>query len=161
MHKGTNLVKGFGLGRYFILFACLCLLGGACAEVSQQQGAVEGMVTPAYRFDDVPTPPDFDYLQDRSFVFESTNLRIASLAYEGKMPLSQVLDFYKNTMPQYEWKLVSVCEYRGALLSFSKEGWNALVSAARSGAKTIVYINVSPTFEEALSIEDTTPDLSE
>jgi hypothetical protein len=156
MHKKNGLFKGFDLSRVFILWVCLFLMGGACAEVSQQEETVEGMVTPAYRFDDVPTPPGFDYLQDGSFVFESSNLRIASLAYEGKMPVSQVLDFFKNTMPQYEWKLVSICEYRGALLSFAKEGWNALVSVVKSGSNTLVYINVSPTLEEPLSI-DTTP----
>ena len=94
----------------------------------------------SYKFEDLPIPPGFVLNKHESFIYESSNSRAGILIYNGEGDLDEVVNFFKENMPQYEWNLLSSYEYKGVLLNFSKEGWNTI-------------INIKPKNEHKLEIE--------
>ena len=88
---------------------------------------VKKTVQTSYRFDDIPIPPGMNFNRRASFVYETKNTKTGLLIYEGKGEMERLADFYKQQMPNYEWKLLSSFELQNVMLVFVKEGWISVI----------------------------------
>ncbi len=84
-------------------------------------------ITTSYRFDDIPLPPGMTLNRKESFVYETRATRTGLLVYEGKGEMERLANFFKQQMPNYEWRLVSNFELHNVMLTFIKEGWSSVI----------------------------------
>lgn len=84
-------------------------------------------VATTYRFDDIPLPAGMTLNRKESFVYETRTTRTGLLVYEGKGEMERLTNFFKQQMPNYEWRLVSNFELHNVMLTFIKEGWSSVI----------------------------------
>jgi hypothetical protein len=62
-----------------------------------------------------------------SFVYETKEIRTGFLIYEGKGEIERLTKFFKQQMPNYQWRLLSSFELHNVMLTFIKEGWCSII----------------------------------
>ena len=103
--------------------------GAAGGEALADVPPVESVFPPAAaaRFDDIPIPEGLKMVHERSFVFESGDLQIAFLIYEGRMAPEDAAQFFVDTLPRAGWTLHDVLEYNDITIKFDQPDRNLLV----------------------------------
>jgi hypothetical protein len=91
---------------------------------------------PTYRFEDLPVPSTMNLTRTESYIFEAGKLRAAIMVYEGKDDPVELVKYYRDNMPQHNWRLVSVFEHEEVNLIFRKPGWNCAISIAKRAMQT-------------------------
>ena len=125
----------------FVLSGCVTMSGRG-AKVTNMSKGLE--VSALLKFDDIPVPNGFNFLAVDSFAFQTKNVRVGLLKYEGKANPDEVVQFYKEQMPLYNWKTVNIIEYERRILNFEKDGQSAVITIDGKGNRTSLVIAVSP-----------------
>jgi hypothetical protein len=86
----------------------------------------------------------FRSLPHGSYSFESSNVRVGVLKYQGKADAEQVVNFYKEQMPMYNWFLLNAVEYGDRILNFDRENETCIVNLQPRGNNVIVTISLGP-----------------
>lgn len=110
----------------------------------QLQVAVDG------RFDDIPIPAGFRLDTANSFAFQNDYTRVGLLRYAGGTKASEVVDFYKEQMPLYNWVLINVVEYDRSLLNFEKDRQSCIITCEGTMTKTTLSITIGPKSESSV-----------
>ncbi len=84
-------------------------------------------IATSYRFDDIPLPSGMALNRKESFVYETMTTRTGLLVYEGKGEMERFANFFKDQMPNYQWRLLSNFELHNVMLTFIKEGWSSVI----------------------------------
>lgn len=140
------------LSKDYLILSTLCLLLAAlfygCAGVQRQDTPLknEALLEPqaAMKFSDIPVPVGFQPLLEDSYAFESSGVRVAILKYRGKAKIDQVVNFYKDQMPLYNWDLLNVIEYGEHLLNFEREQETCIVNLTPKGNNITITISLGP-----------------
>jgi hypothetical protein len=74
----------------------------------------------ASRFDDIPVPEGLTMKHANSFMFESGQLQIAYLIYEGRMMPEDAAQFFLDALPNANWTLVNVLQYNDITITLRK-----------------------------------------
>ncbi|MFC1508601.1 hypothetical protein ACFL60_02815 [Candidatus Omnitrophota bacterium] len=143
-----NKKKFLVLGSYFLM---LVLLGG-CTVTSYESGLygkgassdISLDVAAMLRFDDVPVPSGFKVLEGESFAFQNDVTRVALLRYVGGKPIDQVVLFYKDQMPMYNWNPINIIEYERRVLNYEKDNESCIVTVESKGRKSVIIVAISP-----------------
>ena len=109
-----------------------------------QGEAVPLEVSGVLRFDDIPVPYGFQILQEDSFTFENERARVGLLKYRGKSSPDQVVAFYREQMPLYNWEMLNVIEFGQRLLNFEKDEQTCIITVNPERSKMLVTIAISP-----------------
>lgn len=97
------------------------------------------------RFVDVPVPVGFKLLANDSFAFESSGVRIGVLKYQGKANPDQVVAFYKEQMPMYNWNLLNIIEYGNRMLNFDRDTETCIVNLLPKSNNAVIFtVSVGP-----------------
>ncbi len=96
------------------------------------------------KFSDIPVPSGFKLLPEDSYAFESVNLRVAVLKYQGKASPDQVVDFYKEQMLMYNWNLLNIIEYGQRLMNFDRDTETCIITLEPKGSGTLITISIGP-----------------
>ena len=81
----------------------------------------------SYRFEDIPLPPGMNLNRRESFIYETKATKAGLLVYEGKGQMERLANFFKQQMPNYQWRMVSNFELNNVMLIFIKEGWSSVI----------------------------------
>jgi len=134
----------------FLSIIC-CLLSTAligCTTVSNSKEPTNpGSLSPQaiLKFSDVPVPVGLKSLPEQSYSFESSGVRVGVLKYQGKNNPDQIVNFYKEQMPMYNWNLVNIVEYGQRLLNFERENETCIVTLQPMGwNSTLLIISLGP-----------------
>jgi hypothetical protein len=130
-----------------VLLLCLAvfiLSGCATTSKDKQSSAAALESQPLLKFSDVPVPMGFRSLPHGSYSFESSNVRVGVLKYQGKADAEQVVNFYKEQMPMYNWFLLNAVEYGDRILNFDRENETCIVNLQPRGNNVIVTISLGP-----------------
>jgi hypothetical protein len=84
-------------------------------------------ISTSYRFDDIPLPSGMALNRRESFIYETGATKAGLLIYEGKGDMEKLANFFKQQMPNYQWRLVSNFELQNVMLTFIKEGWSSVI----------------------------------
>jgi hypothetical protein len=84
-------------------------------------------ISTSYRFEDIPLPPGMTLSRRESFIYETKATKTGLLIYEGKGEMEKLANFFKQQMPNYQWRLVSNFELYNVMLTFIKEGWSSVI----------------------------------
>ncbi|HEO63810.1 MAG TPA: hypothetical protein ENN78_00895 [Candidatus Omnitrophica bacterium] len=132
----------------FISLVVLALFISGCATISGRSAKSDFDkqldVAAFLKFDDVPVPNGFKFIASESFVFQTTDMRVGLLKYQGSVSPEAVVEFYKDQMPLYGWKPVHYIEYDQRMLNFEKESQSAVIKIDGKGNKSFLTISVSP-----------------
>lgn len=113
--------------------------------IDKKPGVItEQTSTRYYRFKDVPAPDNFKLDEAKSFVYETPSLKAGILLYTGTGKRADVVNFYKDEMPLYGWKLVNIFEHQGVDMIFDKEGWNCRINISKSFRTNTIEIKIGP-----------------
>jgi len=123
------------LERAFRVALILIILLGACGcgdlsssrTVREKESEPQQIAATSYRFDDIPIPPDMTLNRKDSFVYETGRIKTGLVVYETKGEMAQLTRFFKQKMPQYQWRLMSNFELNNAMLIFIKERMTAVI----------------------------------
>jgi hypothetical protein len=100
----------------------------------------------AARFDDVPIPEGLKMQHESSFVFESEQLQIAYLIYEGRMTPEEVAQFFLDTLPNANWTLVNVLQYNDITITLRKPDKDLVIHISpRRTRGCVAKISLTPT----------------
>lgn len=129
------------------LLACvLCLCAAGCASLRKDKAAESPYLEPqaTLKFNDVPVPAGFVLMPQDSYSFEASGVRVAMLKYRGKASPDQVVNFYKEQMPMYNWAFLNAVEYGQRILSFEREQETCLVTLLSKGNNNTLTIALGP-----------------
>ncbi|MFQ5892984.1 MAG: hypothetical protein ACE5H5_01595 [Nitrospinota bacterium] len=98
----------------------------------------------AGRFRDLPVPSSFRLITDRSFIYETPNLKAGILVYKGGLSVAETVTFFKNQMPANGWRSVSSYEFKDVLMKFEKVGWTCDITV-RPGFEREIIVKIGPT----------------
>lgn len=132
--------------KFLALFLCLGLIAGCSGMQKQKTSATPGSLEPqaVLKFSDVPVPNGFRFMAAESYSFESSGLRIGLLKYEGKADADQVVNFYRDQMPMYNWRLLNTVEYGERMLNFDREQETCIITLNPKGSAVYITISVGP-----------------
>jgi len=130
----------------FLVLSIFCLMG--CAGMSKRDDAskTSGLLEPSsmLKFSDVPVPVKFKLLAEDSYSFESSGVRVGVLKYRGKADPDQIVNFYKEQMPMYNWVFLNVVEYGDRLINFERENETCIISLLPKGSQVTITISLGP-----------------
>jgi len=119
-----------------------------CALISKKD---KGIGAPALlepqstlKFADIPVPAGFKLLSRESYAFETTGVRVGVLKYQGKADPDQIINFYKEQMPMYNWNLLNIVEYGSRLLNFDRDRETCIINLLPKGNSVAITISVGP-----------------
>jgi len=100
------------------------------------------------RIDDVPVPVGFKLDAGDSFAFQNDYTRVGLLKYSGRANITEVINFYKEQMPLYNWILVNLVEYERSMLNFEKDNQSCIITCEGGMRKTVLTISTAPKSQE-------------
>lgn len=137
--------------KQILLFAiCYLLIANltGCASTSNSDKDISSpaLLEPqaVLKFSDLPVPVGLKLVPQDSYSFESAGVRVALLKYQGKINADQVVNFYKEQMPMFNWSLLNSIEYGQRLLNFEREQETCIVNILPKGGATVVTISLGP-----------------
>lgn len=132
--------------KLFFLITSCCLLATAlsgCSTVSDSRLEPQAIL----KFSDVPIPVGLKPLPQVSYSFENAGARVAVLKYQGRVNIDQIINFYKEQMPLYNWNLINIIEYGQRLLNFERENETCIITIQVAGfwnEEALVTISLGP-----------------
>ena len=134
------------LSKLVFLFTICCLLTTVLTGCSTTSGSrMEPQAI--LKFSDLPIPTGLKSLPQDSYSFQNAGVRVAVLKYQGKANIDQVINFYKEQMPLYNWNLINIIEYGQRLLNFERENETCIITIQVAGfwnERTLVTISLGP-----------------
>lgn len=132
-----------------VFFVFLALLAGCSAlepkdakDIKRAGGPLEPAVM--QKFVDVPVPAKFQLKGEDSYSFESAGMRVGVLRYVGRADPEQVVNFYKEQMPMYNWNLLNVVEYGNRMMNFDRENETCIISIETKGKHVTITASLGP-----------------
>jgi len=136
-----------GILVFTLLYFCFFILSGCVLMPKKDKGAQgPALLEPQaiLKFGDIPVPTGFKLLPQSSYSFESAGLRVCVLKYQGKAGPDQVINFYREQMPMYNWNLLNIVEYGDRLLNFDRDNETCIISLLPKWKSTVITISVGP-----------------
>ena len=141
----------------FYIFILMALFLSGCSTIAIDTGeTAKGKsyssdlplsVAPNLRLEDIPVPEGFQFIANESFVFQNEQVRVGLLKYRGVAAPQQVLKFYKDQMPLYQWDLINIVEHEARTMNFEKVSQSCTVAiegVEGEEAETTVIISTAP-----------------
>jgi hypothetical protein len=69
---------------------------------------------------------------------------VGILKYAGGAKADQVVNFYKDQMPLYNWRFLNLLEYGRRIMNFDREDQTCIIVIEPTGVSTYVTITVAP-----------------
>ena len=129
MRKGRGKIicwTGIVLFLAFGTYGCYDLFATR-TTIQPRESGVEKPIPTSYRFEDIPLPSGMNLNRKESFVYETKTTKAGLLVYEGKGQMERLANFFKQQMPNYQWRMVSNFELNNVMLIFIKEGWSSVI----------------------------------
>ncbi|MDD5097136.1 MAG: hypothetical protein PHU59_01425 [Candidatus Omnitrophica bacterium] len=135
---------------FFLSVICFLLTASliGCTTITESKTtAGPGSLSPQtiLKFTDVPVPVGVKSLPEQSYSFVSSGVRVGVLKYQGKNNPDQIVEFYKEQMPMYNWDLVNIVEYGQRLLNFERENETCIITLQpMNWGNTLIVISLGP-----------------
>jgi hypothetical protein len=98
------------------------------------------------RFPDVPLPIGVSEDFDRTYVYETRDIKVGRLVYTSKSSLNELAEFYLRECPVADWRLLSSMQAEGIHMIFEKPGKRLEVSVRSQGVgrSNLLILNLTP-----------------
>lgn len=138
--------------KYAVLVLVVLLLATGCSTWNRLTGQEEqkpmtkGEAPNAayYAFPDIPIPKELELVRDKSFVYETANLRTGVLILSGNVDINSLEQYFKTNMAKNGWKFINGFKYATIMMNYVKDDRAALIRISRESFSTWVEIWVGP-----------------
>lgn len=137
--------------KWAVLVLVVLLLVTGCATSKppsgqEEQPAPKGEAPNVayYTFPDIPVPKELELIRDRSFVYETPNLRTGVLVLSGNVDTDSLEQYFRTNMAKNGWRFISNFKYATVILNYMKDDKAALIRISRENLSTWVEIWVGP-----------------
>ncbi|MBL7085195.1 MAG: hypothetical protein ISS43_03700 [Candidatus Omnitrophica bacterium] len=142
-----GLLKAFLILILLVSFSGCATTSGKGSAESEEEGSFSATtlsLAGKLRFSDLPVPLGFKLIEDKSFVFQTEDARVALLKYSGRAKIQDLVDFHKEQMLLYNWELLNIVEYGKSILNFQRGSESCIISIEPKGMKKIITISLAP-----------------
>ncbi len=137
--------------KWVVVLAAALLFMGGCATsrqvtVQEQKGTSKNEVsnTVFYTFPDIPVPKELDFQREKSFIYETPNVKAGVLVLTGNVDVGSLETYFKVNMVKNGWRFVNSYKYGDMILNFIKEDRASNIRTKRETFTTQVEIWVGP-----------------
>lgn len=133
-----------------VLFIMLLFFSGCTlfqkpvAEETQQPKQEAPLNQAFYGFPDIPVPKELEFVRDKSFVYETVNLRAGVMYLTGNVDLQSLENYFKVNMIKNGWKFVNSFKFRDVALNFVKDDKTCNIKMSKNGFNAEVEIWIGP-----------------
>lgn len=113
-------------------------------DAPQAQPKSETLNQAFYGFPDVPVPKELTYVSERSFVFETSNLKAGIMFFNGDVEMQSLENYFKIYLQKNGWRFVNSYRYKDVILNFTKDDKTCNIKMTRATFNTEVEIWVGP-----------------
>ncbi|MCX8109954.1 MAG: hypothetical protein N3D15_01705 [Syntrophorhabdaceae bacterium] len=110
-----------------------------------------------YGFPDVPLPKELKYVSEKSFVFETSNLKAGVMFFNGDVEMQSLENYFKVNLVKNGWRFVNSYRYKDVVLNFIKDDKTCNIKMTRSAFNTEVEIWVGPVDRYGQQQKDVAP----
>jgi hypothetical protein len=97
-----------------------------------------------YSFPDIPIPKELELVRDKSFVYETSNLRTGVLVLSGNVDINSLEQYFRTNMAKNGWRFVNGFKYATVILNYLKDDKAAHIRISRENFSTWVEIWIGP-----------------
>ena len=126
------------------------LVVSACAPATQQEvkttpALQEQQVKTDLLEENIPVYPGFHLIPDKSFIYESGNIKVGRLVFRGRASVKDIVSYYKATLPDKGWEPLTITVYgKSAELTFTNPSEVLQIQVNRGFSETYLTIQVGP-----------------
>lgn len=137
--------------KWAVLVLAILLLATGCQTTKGSSGQEEQPVPKGevsnvtyYTFPDIPVPKELELIRDRSFVYETPNLKTGVLVLSGNLDIDSLEQYFRANMAKNGWRFINNFKYATVILNYMKDDKAALIRISRENFSTWVEIWVGP-----------------
>ncbi len=138
--------------KWAVLILVVLLLATGCSTWKRMTGQEEESVPKAtespnvtyYSFPDIPIPKELDLDREKSFVYETSNVRTGVLVLTGNVDVNSLEQYFKTNMAKNGWRFMNSFKYNTVILNYMKEDRASHIRISRGAWKTTVEVWVGP-----------------
>lgn len=137
-----------------LVFVILFLVATGCAlfDKSAKTDPPAGTSPPRYEplnqafygFPDVPVPKELTFVPEKSFVYETMNLRVGVMILRGNVDLQSLENYFKVNMLKNGWRFVNSFKFRDIAMNFAKEDRTCNIKMNKESFSAEVEVWVGP-----------------
>ena len=128
------------------------LLATGCSTWNKLTGQEEQQPTPKsevanvayYTFPDIPIPKELELERDKSFVYETSNVKTGLLVLKGNIDINSLEQYFKTNMAKNNWRFLNGFKYATVILNYTKDDKAAHIRISREYWSTWVEVWVGP-----------------
>ena len=137
--------------KWAILFVAVLVMTTGCNTMKSWFGGDETSVTKSeapnvayYSFPDVPIPKELELVRDKSFVYETQNVRTGLLVLSGNVDIDSLEQYFRTNMARNGWRFINSFKYNTIILNYLKDDRASHIRISRTTFSTGVEIWVGP-----------------
>ena len=134
-----------------VLVLAVLLLATGCSTWKRLTGQEEQPVPKSeapnvayYSFPDIPIPKELELVREKSFVYETSNLRTGVLILSGNVDINSLEQYFKTNMAKNGWRFINSFKYATVILNYMKDDKAAHIRISRENFSTWVEVWVGP-----------------
>lgn len=117
-----------------------------------EKGEGTGVSQVIYNFPDIPVPKELQVVPEKTFIYESANLRAGVLTLKGNVDIDSLQNYFKATMSKNGWRFVNSFRFKDIIMNYSKEDKTCTVRITRDSFTTHVEISVGPSGSQVVPL---------
>ena len=95
--------------------------------------------------EEVPVYPGFKFVPTKSFTYESGNIKVGRLLFNGRASIKEIVSYYKEVLPQQGWEPVAISVYGNqATLTYVMPDKTLQIQATKGFTETTIIIQIGP-----------------
>ena len=132
-----------------LLVIPLLILFPACATMTQEGVKTAPVQEQKIKSDlleeNIPIYPGFHLIPEKSFIYESGNVKVGRLVFSGDASVKDVVSFYKSTLPENGWEPLTMTVYgKSAEMTFTNPQNVLQIQVKRGFGETYLTVQVGP-----------------
>ncbi len=131
-----------------LLFVAPLIFLSSCATVqtnSQKPLMTQEQIKEELLGDLVPVYPGFKLVPDKSFIYESGDIKVGRLYFVGDAKLKDLVSYYKETLPDKGWEPVATTIYGNtAELTYTTPQQFLQINLKKGFSQTSLIIQIGP-----------------
>ena len=128
----------------FVVSGCAYFNKGGTKDESASAPKYEQLNQTYYGFPDIPVPKELRLINEKSFVYETTNPRAGVLVLRGNVDLQSLENYFKINMIKNGWKFINSFKFKEVALNFAKEDKTCNIKMSRDSFDAEIEIWVGP-----------------
>jgi hypothetical protein len=97
-----------------------------------------------YGFPDIPIPSELNLVREKSFIYETANLRVGVMYLNGNVDLQSLENYFKINMIKNGWKFINSFKFKDVALNFVKDDKTCNIKMVKDSFNAEVEVWVGP-----------------